>query len=120
MYCEFRQEIDRYCFPLLKNWAKRTGCYRYIMCEGKPVGFFMVIDAYIEGIYVEPEYRRRGLAKKAVLDYINEGNYVERLHIVNSNKPAYKFWNSFLDLRHTQKNDCDTLYYVVGIKEKEE
>lgn len=120
MYHAFRNEIDSYCFSLLKKWAKRTGCYRLIECDGKVVGFLMVIESYIEGIYVAPKYRKRGLAKKAVLDYMNEGNYVERLHIVNSNETAYKFWNSFLDIRPTKKNDCDTLYFIAGVKERKD
>ena len=117
MYHAFREEIDDYAFPLLKKWAKSTGCYRLIECDGKAVGFFMVIDKYIEGIYVAPKYRKRGLAKKAVLDYINEGNIIERLHIVNTNMTAYHFWHSIFDLEIASKNLCDTLYYVVKVKE---
>ena len=120
MYHAFRNEIDSYSFPSLKEWAKSTGCYRLIKCDGKVVGFLMVIEKYIEGIYVSPKYRGRGLAKKAVLDYIKDGNNVEHLHIVNSNMTAYWFWHGIFDLRAIKKNNVDTLYYIVGVKERKD
>jgi predicted acetyltransferase len=120
MYHEFRNEIDSYCFPLLQKWAKQTGCYRYIMYEGEVVGFLMVIDKYIEGIYVEPEYRRKGLARQAILDYIKDGNNVEKLHIVRSNNTAYKFWNSIFELHEINSNICDVLYYIARVKERKD
>ena len=120
MYHEFRNEIDSYCFPLLQKWAKQTGCYRYIMYEGEVVGFLMVIDKYIEGIYVEPEHRRKGLARQAILDYIKDGNNVEKLHIVRSNNTAYKFWNSIFELHEIDSNRCDVLYYIVRVKERKD
>ena len=117
MYHEFRKEIDNYAFPILMAWAKQTGCYRYIMYNGEVVGFLMVIDKYIEGIYVEPEYRRKGLARKAILDYIKEGNDVEKLHIVRSNKVADRFWHSIFELHEIDRNRCDFLYCVGKVKE---
>lgn len=90
------------------------------MYEGEVVGFLMVIDKYIEGIYVEPEYRRKGLARKAILDYIKEGNDVEKLHIVKSNKVADRFWNSIFELHEIDRNRCDFLYCVGKVKERKD
>ena len=119
MYHAFRHVVDSYAFPIMKRWGESSGTYRHIMYHGRPVGFLLVIDNYIDAIYVRPDYRRKGLAKKAVLDYIREGNHVYRLHIVKTNEPAMKFWNSVFFLREIERNECDVLFFIEGIKAKE-
>lgn len=113
MYLEFRKEIDTLSFPLLKKWSGSG--YVEIKKDDLIVGFLMVIENYVEGIYVKPEYRRLGLAGKAVLDYIKGGGVIERLHIVKSNKTALLFWESIFYLRKIDECPCDTLYSVTGV-----
>ena len=67
---------------------------------------------------VKPEYRRKGLARQAVLKFV-EGNlnYGIRLHIINNNNVAYDFWSRIFELKEIGANAVDTLYEIVKIKE---
>lgn len=116
MYLAFRETVDRLCFPDLRKWSVDSDGYRLIMCDGKPVGFLMVIDKYVNGIYVMPEHRRKGLARKAVMQFIADGGEIETLHIVHGNKTAQAFWKSLFKLKKIDSCPTDTLYRVVGIR----
>ena len=111
MYHAFRYEIDEYAFPLL------PGEIREITFNGETIGFLEIdSDGYIGGLWVHPDYRRIGLARKAVLDYVNECGLPWRLHTVNTNKPAKKFWHSVFELQKVDQNEVDTLWEVIGCK----
>ena len=107
--------MDDLCFPLLKAWAEsgKVGCYEVIKYEEKAAGFLMVVDGYLEGIYVKPEFRRKGLARKAVLDHID---IIQGLHIINTNETAKDFWFSILELKQKNQNPCDAYFIVKGVK----
>lgn len=123
MYLAFRKTMDDYCFPLLREWAqKQEGfitLYDNESDERKPVGFLIVIDGYVDGIYVLPKHRRKGIARKAIMDYLKSGGVITRLHIIRTNTPALNFWKSIFVLE--PENDCpvDVLYRVVRRKEHE-
>ena len=70
----------------------------------------MVIDGYVECIYVLPEYRRLGLGKKAVQDYMSSGGEIEKLHIIKTNYIAKKFWENLFSLEEIDTSPCDSLY----------
>lgn len=116
MYLDFRKEIDVLAFPLIK----KNFDYIKIYHLGKQVGFLIVYDGYVESLYVKPEFRRLGLAKKAVLNYINQGKSITRLHILDSNKVAHKFWSSIFDLYSLDFSSVDTLYSVMLKQEGKE
>lgn len=116
MYMAFRKTIDEYFFPLIKRWAKEQGGYLVLKDEGEPVGFLIVVDGYVDGIYVKPEHRRKGIARKAVIDYINNGGVIERLHVVRSNKTALKFWKSIFVMTVVGSSPVDVLYGVQRVK----
>ena len=116
MYLDFRATVDKYCFPLLKKWAGKN--LIEIKHEDKVVGFLMVIDRYVEGIYVLPEYRRQGLAKKAVQDYIRSGGIIEKLHIIKTNDVAKKFWKNLFILKEIDSCPSDSLYFVERLRKK--
>jgi predicted acetyltransferase len=118
MYLAFRETVDRLCFPDLRKWSVDSDGYRLIMYDGKPVGFLMVIDKYVNGIYVMPEHRRKGLARKAVMQFIADGGEIETLHIVRGNNTAQAFWKSLFKLKKIDSCPTDTLYRVVGLREK--
>lgn len=120
MYLAFRKTIDDYCFPLIKEWATKQKGFITLYDNNdnervghNPVGFLIVIDGYVDGIYVMPEHRRKGIAKKAVMDYLKSGGVITRLHIIRTNTPALNFWKSIFVLE--PENDCpvDVLYNVV-------
>lgn len=115
MYVQFRQELDRMCVPVILdklNFQKFD-----IECDGKVVGIFVASPDYIDCLYVLPEYRRKGLGAKVVTDWVKQyGNYGIRLHIINNNEVALKFWNSLFDLKFIGCNEIDTLYEIVRIK----
>lgn len=124
MYVEFRKTMDDYCFPLIKEWATKQEGFITLYDDNddkakrKPVGFLIVIDGYVDGIYVMPEHRRKGIAKKAVMDYLKSGGMINRLHIIRTNTPALKFWKSIFVLK--PENDCpvDVLYRVVKLRDE--
>ena len=124
MYLAFRKTMDDYCFPLIKEWATKQEGFITLYDENddkskrKPVGFLIVIDGYVDGIYVMPEHRRKGIAKKAVMDYLKSGGVITRLHIIRTNTPALNFWKSIFVLE--PENDCpvDVLYNVVKLHDE--
>lgn len=124
LFHEFRYDIDELTLPILMDMAEFDGVTRLLIHEGKAVGFLMVVERYIEGIYVQPEYRRKGIARNAVLEYIREHPALEpqelmlKLHIVNTNKAAKKFWFSIFDMHKIDKNPVDTFYEIHGLKER--
>lgn len=125
MYLAFRKTIDDYCFPLIKEWATKQKGFITLYDNNdnervghNPVGFLIVIDGYVDGIYVIPEHRRKGIAKKAVMDYLKSGGVITRLHIIRTNTPALNFWKSIFVLE--PENDCpvDVLYRVVKLHDE--
>lgn len=125
MYLAFRKTIDDYCFPLIKEWATKQKGFITLYDNNdnervghNPVGFLIVIDGYVDGIYVMPEHRRKGIAKKAVMDYLKSGGVITRLHIIRTNTPALNFWKSIFVLE--PENDCpvDVLYNVVKLHDE--
>lgn len=110
MYHAFRYEIDEYVLGIM------PGKMRPIKYNGETVGFLLVEDGYIVGIWVQKEFRRRGLGRKAVLDYIEEEGMPCSLHTVNSNTVAQKFWRSLFHLSAREINDVDTLWQIDGTK----
>lgn len=117
LYTKFRQEIDKICIPEILKCVNITP----IWWEGKQVGIVCYViqptHLYIDCVYVEPEYRRKGLAKTAVLSVYETFKDNEiRLHIINENKVAYDFWNDIFDLEYLEGNAVDTLYKVGGLK----
>jgi ribosomal protein S18 acetylase RimI-like enzyme len=116
LYLSFRNEIEKICTPeILKEVTtikiieddKQVG----IMCYIRQDGF-----AYIDAIYIKPEYRRSGIARNTVLNWYEDFKDTEiRLHIVKKNHPAYKFWNSIFRLETIEETFLDVLYKVKGL-----
>ena len=113
MYLKFRNYIDRLFFPVYSCDCIIIGAYEGV----QEVGFICVIDGYIEGIWIEPEYRRQGRARQLVIDYISEYGMPDRLHILNNNIPAKRFWSSIFILEKVQETNIDALYCITGLKE---
>lgn len=118
MYSKFRQELDKMCIPLIlaNVWINR------IYYEGKWVGMLCTTETYIDCIYIEPKYRNKGLAKKAVLEWYDKQKnnpFALRLHIINDNTVALKFWNSIFELKVVDRNQVDTLYEIKGVKKND-
>ena len=112
MYLEFRKHLDMLCFPEIV----RHSDYQHIMCGEALAGFLLVEQRYVTALYVKPEYRRKGLGRKAVVTFLAKGGQMEPLHILNNNKPAKKFWNSLFDLNIEAENDIETLYRIYRMK----
>jgi hypothetical protein len=66
---------------------------------------------------VRPESRRKGLAKKAVCDYVNGGGNIVRLSIIPTNIEAKKFWDSVFYMTVISYNESTVTYQVDGLKD---
>lgn len=124
MYLAFRKTMDDYCFPLIKEWAQKQEGFIMLYDDNddkskhNPVGFLIVINGYVDGIYVMPEHRRKGIAKKAVMDYLKSGGVITRLHIIRTNTPALNFWKSIFVLETENECPVDVLYNVVKLHDE--
>lgn len=114
LYLKFRAELDKMCVPEILDQVQTTK----IMHEGKVAGILCTTMDYIDCLYILPEYRRKGLGKKAVIEWWQKSPYKHdvRLHIIHVNKPAQKFWNSIFELELLEKNAIDGLYRIGGLK----
>ncbi len=118
MYLMFRRELDEMWIP---EDIQRMDVRR-IKFDGKTVGMMCVrivgYGAYIDCIYVLPKFRRRGLARKAVLEWYADNDWRDeiRLHIINNNDAAMWFWKSIFQLEMIERNDIDTLYRIVDFE----
>ncbi len=113
LYLKFRAELDKYSVPvILKSLTKKIK----IKADGKDIGLLCLHGGYIDCLYIIPSYRRQGHARKAVSDYIEKYGMPTSLHIINSNVPALKFWNSIFHLVPISWNDVDTLYEIKALR----
>lgn len=114
-YLDYTRDLDNMEFPLLR---KRAGDGFVEIKDGNIiVGFLMVIDNFVHAIYVRPESRRKGLAKKAVHDYVNGGGNIVRLSIIPTNIEAKKFWDSVFYMTVISYNESTVTYQVDGLKD---
>ena len=93
LYTKFRKELDKMCIPLILGELK----IEPILYNRKIVGMIAYTNNYIDCVYVKPLYRRKGLAKKAVERII--WGISMKIHIINNNTVAYKFWNDNFNLK---------------------
>ena len=86
--------FDEYLGRLYITWHD-------IECDGEKVGFFIIgqapechpdADYFVIQMYVKKKYRRRGLGKKAIADYISSHKGVYFLEIIKNNDVAHRFW----------------------------
>ena len=118
LYAMFRKEIDKYAVPLIVDDFLEF--VELIRVDGEIVGMCGGTDGYIDCLYVLPKHRRQGYAKKLALDWYGRygrGKNATRLHIVNNNIPAIKFWNSVFELEEVDCSAVDTLYEIVKVRE---
>lgn len=116
LYTKFRQELDQKWIPEV---LKRVDIIPIgkdakigMMCVADQTPFFVYIDC----LYIRPEHRRKGYARKAVLEWYEKQTAVVRLHIINTNEPALRFWNKLFELEVIEENDIDTLYCIKKVK----
>ena len=115
LYLQFRRELDKICVPEILKLNQP----RLIRENGVTVGLLCAAPDYIDCIYILPEYRRKGIAKKQLLAHWEANkNYDMRLHIINNNQSALKFWNRIFKLENLGGNKIDTLYRIRGVKNK--
>lgn len=113
LYLEFRKELDKICAPEILKLSQP----KLIKENGEVVGLFCASADYIDCIYILPEHRRKGIARKTVIKHWKENkNYEIRLYIIRKNEPALKFWNNIFELELVGENDIDYLYRIVGCK----
>lgn len=108
MYITFRNELDAMEFPRMVD--KPQIAYMTIDCNGLDVGFLLVNKGYVIGIYIKPEYRRRGLARNAILEYLKNGGIINSLEILNCNIIARYFWESLFDLKPERYSATSTIF----------
>ena len=118
LYAKFRRELDAICIPEI---LKCVDAIKISSETGETVGMMCVADEngwlYIDCLYIIPEYRQKGYAKAAVLDFYRKNRLREiRLHIIRKNLGARKFWNKIFDLECIERNAIDRLYMIKGLR----
>ena len=113
LYKMFRRELDDICIPEIVKMNQP----QLIEDNGELCGLLCASPDYIDCIYILPKYRRKGLAKKAVLEHYEKyKNYDMRLHIIHKNEPALKFWTGIFNLELIGENEIDGMYRIEGVK----
>ena len=111
LYKKFRKELDEYAVPLIIDNFE----YIELLEDNKVVGFACMVGDYLDAFYILPEYRKKGIGSKLSKELYKKYNF-KRLHIINANIPAIKFWKKNFELRKLEINFCDTLYEILGGK----
>ena len=116
LYLNFREEIDRLFIPDFLKYMVDV----IPIGEGAEIGIMCIARCdtwlYIDCLYICPEYRRQGLGKRAVLDWYKKQNEEIRLHIINNNTVALKFWQSIFELQEIEIGEIDTLFRIKRAK----
>lgn len=115
LYKAFRKELDPMWLPDFFSSKMQAIDLTY---NGKAVGIFCVYRNLIDCLYVLPEYRRKGIAERAVRRWA-EGEkkyYGKVVYIVHANKSAYKFWNKIFELKEIQRDKVEAVYRIEGYK----
>lgn len=110
MYLEFRHHIDALYFPNLASKCNIIRAYE----KNKQVGILITEGGYIHAIWMDPEYRGQGKARKMVYEYIDKYGLPERLCIIDNNNVAKKFWNNIFKLTELDHSHNETLYRIDG------
>ena len=114
LYLKFRRELDEMCVPQIVSELEHI---EYIVVDGETVGMVGGDDGYIDVVYVLPEYRRRGLAREAVLSWYERYHTPNTsLDIINNNYTAKQFWNSLFELHKIYDNGISSLYRILSVK----
>lgn len=107
LYLSFRQELDEMWVPVV---LKRLDV-KEIKDGNETVGILCTDGVYIDCLYIVPSHRRKGLGKKAVLEWLKENKpRTVSLHIIKNNKTALKFWENFFTLTPFAESETDILY----------
>lgn len=119
LYLNFRQELDKMIVNQIINECMQSGEFVKIESDNKVVGFLSIKGAnYIDGIYVLPEYRGKGIATTTVRDYLKRSGLLHySLHIIKRNKTANDFWGKIFpsdkwDWKVEAEDDIDVLWEV--------
>lgn len=116
MYMAFKFNLCCKCAPLVVKMADEKQCVTLFKSDGKNVGFIIVINGYVEGIYVKDEYRRHGIARSGIVQHVKKYGMPEMVHIINSDEDGKGFWNKFFKLQPIKRNPVETLYKINGWK----
>lgn len=114
IYMAFRRELDSIWVPQIMCEFSTINVIEH---NGEIAGIICGNEYYIDCVYIKPEYRRKGLASTAVKEYVRENGAIgTRLHILNNNYAALRFWNGLFELDKIEENSVDTLYEIIGVK----
>ena len=116
LYAKFRSEIETMYAPYILKECKEKGHILSVTEDDKKVGLLVVNDGYVDGLYVLPEYRKKGYARKLVLEYVEKYGMLLDLHIMNTNTVARDFWESIFELEPVEINHIDTYYKIKSLK----
>lgn len=122
-YKKFRKELDEMCAPLVIDMYDEL---KPIFGGRKKVGMIgaVIVEqhipiAFIDCVYVDPDYRGNGYAKAAVLHFVEDklkNGYRVQLDIINNNRVAKAFWHNLFEMFELESNYVDTRYEITKIK----
>ena len=103
-------------YEYVKNILPKADIYVYIL-DGKIVGFIGLNNEYIEGIFIDINYQRRGIGT-LLLNKVKEEKNSLKLSVYKKNINAIKFYekNDFIITSENADKNIDEIEYIMTWK----
>ncbi len=110
---------DRH-FGYVSRLIPRTEVYVYEI-DGQVVGFVGVDEGYINGIFVEKDYRGQGIGTR-LLAYVADLYDVIELHVFENNMGAVRFYENrrFIKIEEETNEDLGEVEYKMFYRKPKE
>ena len=107
-------------FGYVSRVIPRTEVYVYEI-DGQVVGFVGVDEGYINGIFVEKDYRGQGIGTR-LLAYVSDIYDVIELHVFENNMGAVRFYENrkFMKIDEAPDEDLGEIEYKMFYRKPKE
>jgi putative acetyltransferase len=114
------QEYWNRNFGFVKRSLADSEVYVY-ETDGHVVGFIGVDEGYVDGLFVEKDYRGQGIGSK-LLNYIKESYDFFTLHVFENNYGAVTFYENYglIKKEESVHEDLGEVEYLMYYRKKKE
>lgn len=117
-YIDRKYWADNYEY--VKSALTNATIYLYVINE-KVVGFLGMTDSYIEGVFLEKSFRKRGIGKALLAESKKENKHLT-VSVYKKNKQAVRFYQSqaFAIMQEQVETETKEVEYVMQWERKAE